>query len=88
MKITFKDKNEVTFGTLSRGATFINPEYDEEEVFVLVEPVMDVDIKPDTDIVDEDEYYGYAVSIREGYLMGFTINDKVIPVEVEVIVER
>lgn len=83
MKVTIKETNKVEFETLMPGKTFIDPEYDDCAVFMVVEPGIEIIIKPDTDIVDEDEFYGYAVNLNDGGLFGFGKNAEVIPVNAE-----
>ena len=83
MKVTIKETNKVEFGTLRPGNTFIDPEFDDYAVFMVVEPGIEIIIKPDTDIVDEDEFYGYAVNLNDGGLFGFDKDTEVIPVNAE-----
>lgn len=86
MKVTFKDTEKfVEFGKLRNGDTFIDQEYDEDTVLVRVEACIDVVLETDE---DTDEYDGYAVDIQTGKVMGYYKNNKVTPIEAEVIVQR
>ena len=88
MKITVNTTNAVTFKELERGTTFICPEYDEDVIFMVVEPDMDVVIKPDEDWCEEDEFAGYAIGLNMGTLSGFDADEKVIRVDTELIVNK
>ena len=85
MKVNFKE-NEVRFDTLKPGDTFIDKEYDEESVLVVVEPSLDVDLC-ESKLVEED-YFGYAVDLSGGNLFGFTADTLVVQVKTEVTVFR
>lgn len=88
MKITVNTTNTVKFKDLKRGETFICPEYDEDVIFMVIEPDMDVVIKPDGDWCEEDEFAGYAISLNMGTLSGFHTDEEVIPVDTELIVNK
>lgn len=85
MKVTFKD-NEVRFDTLRVGQTFIDMDYDEDAVLMVVEASLDVDLGPSKLV--EEEIVGYAVELSGGGVYGFRADEMVVPVESEVIVKR
>ena len=86
MKVTFKD-SEITFGTLKKGDTFIDPDYDNEAVIIKVEPCGDVEMAGDAELIDDD-FDGYGVDPYTGTVAGYYNSDKVIPVKAEVIIYR
>jgi len=84
MNITFKNTNLVDFGTIHRGDTFIDPDYDEGTILMRVEAShCDVILSTDTDITYN--FDGYAVDIQTGEIMGYYNSVEVIPVKAEVI---
>lgn len=86
MKVNFKD-SKVTFGTLKRGETFVDSEYDDEAVIVKVEPCGDIRMATDEDIA-EKEYDGYGIDPCLGMIIGYYNDDEVVPVKAEVTVFR
>lgn len=86
MKVNFKD-NKVTFGTLKKGETFIDPDYDDEAIVIKVESFGDIHMTTDEDIA-EKEYDGYGVDPCLGMVIGYYNDDEVIPVRAEVTVFR
>lgn len=88
MEIVFNTKNEIDFELLIEGDTFIDPEYDDSAVLIVVEPMIEVILKPNPKVVDEDEFYGYAVDLGTGALIGYKRTDKVIPVETKLTVDK
>ena len=86
MKAIFNNNREVEFKTLSAGNTFIDKEFDDNTVFMVIEPSIEVDITPDRNLVDEDEFYGYAVDLMHGGVYGFSSDDMVLPVEASLVV--
>lgn len=87
MEIVFNSKNEIDFELLIDGDTFIDPEYDDCAVMIVIKPMIEVDLKANKKIVDDD-FYGYAVDLGTGALIGYKRTDKVIPVETKLTVER
>lgn len=85
MEILINDNRKVKFNTLMTGATFIDKEYDEDTIFMVVEPSIEVNITPDTDLVDVEEFCGYAVDLKNGGIMGYGPDEMVIPVKANVI---
>lgn len=85
MEILINDNRKVKFNTLMVGATFIDKEYDEDTIFMVVEPSIEVNITPDTDLVDIEEFCGYAVDLKNGGVMGYGPDEMVIPVKANVI---
>lgn len=87
MEIVFNTKNEIDFEILIEGDTFIDPEYDDGAVMIVVKPMIEVDLKANKKIVD-DEFYGYAVDLLTGALIGYNRTDKVIRVDAKLIVNK
>ena len=84
MKVTYKRRNEVSFDTLRPGDTFMDDAYDETTVFVVIQESVDITIKPDDCTT---EFYGYAAAINDtGIVYGYKADEKVIPVEVELLI--
>lgn len=89
MKVTFDTtKNEVDFGILVAGDAFIDYNYDEDSVLIVVEPMIEVDLKTNRKVVGGKEFYGYAVDLDTGAIIGYNYDDKVIRVNAEVTVKR
>ena len=86
MKIVFNNSHEVNFSRVHRGDAFIDPEYDEGTILMCVEPCCDVVLRTDEDM--HTDYDGYAVDIQTGEILGYFNDTKIIPVKVEVRVER
>lgn len=86
MEVTFIDeRNKVDFKTLTPGDTFIDPEYDETTIFVVIEETFDTRISSDLEDVTFD---GYAAALNEcGKVYGYQAEEKIIPVSLEVIVK-
>lgn len=85
MEVTFIDNNkQVKFQELKHGDTFIDPNYDDEAIFVVVRESLDVSIKPE---VESEEFFGYATAINDnGLVFGYKADEKVIPVDLKIIV--
>lgn len=79
MKIIFSKKKEVEFSALTIGQTFMDTEYDDCAVFMVVEPAIDVDITSDRG--DKAQYAGYAVDLTNGIIVGYGSAEQVIPVD-------
>lgn len=88
MEITFNTRNEVDFETLINGDTFIDYEYDHGAVLMVVEPMIEVDVTANKKITGGEEFYGYAVDLTTGALIGYNRTDKVVEVEAKLIVEK
>lgn len=84
MKTTVKS-NEVPFGNLKVGDTYIDKDFGPEEIFMVVEPSIEVLLKPDRDVVDNTQFCGYGVSLTTGGIYGYPENELVVPVAAEVI---
>jgi hypothetical protein len=83
MKTTIKT-NEVPFSKLKIGDTYIDKDFDEDEIFMVVEPSLDVMLLPDKEIVGDTEFCGYGVSLTTGAIYGYPESELVIPVRAEV----
>ena len=89
MKITFKDTEKfVRFDTLRHGNTFIDPDYDKDTIMMCVDTCCDVALTTNMDVKDGTEYDGFAVDIGTGIIIGYRDDDRVIPVNAEVVVEK
>lgn len=80
-------QNKVDFSTLKTGQTFIDPEYDNDTVLMVVEPAIDVDITTDREIAGR-EYAGYAVDLSTGAIIGYGSAEQVTPVDTILTVEK
>lgn len=81
METTIEYRNMLEFSELVAGDTFIDPEYDEETVLMVVDTCMDVVLKPDGEITKEGEYDGYAVDLTLGRIIGYNNFTTVFKVE-------
>lgn len=88
MIMTFKTSNLEEFGTLIEGETFIDPEYDEGTVLIVVKPMIEVILQANKDITDGDEFDGFAADLRSGAIIGYHNSDEIIPVSTELIVDK
>ena len=88
MKITFKDTEKfVRFDTLRHGDIFIDPDYDKDTIMMCVDTCCDTVLTTDMDVTNT-EYDGFAVDIATGIIIGYGYDDKVIPVNAELVVEK
>jgi len=85
MEILINDNREVKFNALMVGATFIDKNWGEDTIFMVVEPSIEVNITPDTDLVEVDEFCGYAVDLKNGGIMGYGPDEMVVPVKANII---
>lgn len=85
MKVNF-DEKKVNFDTLKVGDTFIDENFDECTVLMVVGASIDVDICASS--VVTEEFIGYAVDLSDGGLYGYRADEKVIPIRAEVTVFR
>ena len=81
METTIKYCNSSEFSELVAGDTFIDPEYDEETVLMVVNTCIDLVLKPDGEITKEGEYDGYAVDLTLGRIIGYNNSATVFEVE-------
>lgn len=88
MKITVSNNNTVKFINLRVGQTFIFPEFDDYNIFMVVEAGDDVIVKSDEEVVHNDEFDGYAVLLNNGEILGFKYDEEVIPVSSELKVNK
>lgn len=86
MKIEIKEKKKVTFDSLTVGQTFIDPEYDDSSVLMVVEPAIDIQLS--TDREDDARYAGYAVDFSNGEIIGYGSAEEVIPVDTTLMARR
>ena len=86
MKIEFKEKKTVVFDSLAMGQTFIDPEYDDGSILMVVEPAIDVQLT--TDKEDDVKYVGYAVDLSNGVIIGYESDEEVVPVNATLTAER
>ena len=86
MEIVFNTKNEIDFEVLVEGDTFIDREYDAGAVLMVVEPTLEIDMKANKKLVDDD-FYGYAVDLSTGGILGYNRTDKVIQVYTKLTVD-
>lgn len=88
MKITFKDTEKyVRFNTLRHGDTFIDLDYDKDTIMMCVDTCCDVALTTDMGEADY-EYDGFAIDVATGIIIGYHDDDKVIPVNAEIVVEK
>ena len=89
MKVTFDTtKNEVDFGILVAGETFIDYDYDENSVLMVVEPMIEVNLTTNKTVSGGKEFCGYAVDLDTGAIIGYHYDEKVIRADAKVIVKR
>ena len=86
MKIEIKEDKKVTFDTLRLGQTFLDPEYEERAVLMVVEPAIDINLS--TDREDDAIYAGYAVDLSNGVIMGYGSAEEVVPVDTTLTARR
>ena len=86
MEIIIKENEKVHFDTLKVGQTFIDPEYDDCDVLMVVGTTPDV--KLSTDRNDGAEYGGYAVDLSNGMILGYGTAEQVFPVVSTLTAER
>ena len=86
MKVNFKD-NIVTFDSLKKGETFIDPNYDDCAIIIKVEPCGDIHMTADEELTDK-EFDGYGVDPHSGSILGYYNEDEVIPIRAEITVFR
>ena len=87
MKIEIEEKKKVTFDILRAGQTFLDPDYDDSSVLMVVEPA--IDILLENDMEDADAMYdGYAVDLSNGTIVGYRSAEEVVLVDATLTVRR
>ena len=81
MKTTIEFRNASEFSELVAGDTFIDPDYDDTTVLMVVDTCVDVVLKPDGEITKEGEYDGYAVDLTSGRIIGYNNSTEVFEVD-------
>ncbi len=86
MEINIREKEKVQFDTLKIGQTFIDPEYDDYVVLMVVGTTPDVMVATDRD--DGAEYAGYAVDLSNGMILGYGSAEQIWPVDATLTADR